>query len=127
MAQTLDEILKRAAETRVPRRSFLAAAGLLGGSAVLAGCGGSTASSAPAAIAFGASSVKTITRTFLPEPFGSGVVPRTFCSPEVASTPRWNESSTVSSNFAFGNLLRISTASFSGYSWARSATFTALR
>ena len=52
MAQTLDEILKRAAETRVPRRSFLAAAGLLGGSAMLAGCGGSTASSAPAAVTF---------------------------------------------------------------------------
>src|SRR5688572_25124160 len=72
------------------------------------------ASSAPAAIAFCGSSVKTITRTFLPEPLGSGVVPRTFCSPEVASTPRRNESSTVSSNLAFGNLARISTASFSG-------------
>lgn len=42
MAENLDDILKRAAQTRVPRRSFLAAAGLLGGSAALAACGGST-------------------------------------------------------------------------------------
>jgi len=40
MAENLDEILKRAAQTRVPRRSFLAAAGLLGGGAALAACGG---------------------------------------------------------------------------------------
>ena len=40
MAETLDEILARAASTRVPRRSFLAAAGLLGGSAALAACSG---------------------------------------------------------------------------------------
>ncbi len=82
--------------------------------------------SAPAARAFAGSSVKTSTRTFLPEPFGSGVVPRTICSPAVGSTPRLNESSTVSSNFAFGNLARISTASASGYSLVRSATLTAL-
>jgi len=61
MADNLDEILRRAADTKVPRRSFLAAAGLLGGSAALAACstgtGGATAapaasaSSAPAASA----------------------------------------------------------------------------
>ena len=46
MAQNLDDILRRAAQTTVPRRSFLAAAGLLGGSAALAACstgGGATA------------------------------------------------------------------------------------
>jgi spermidine/putrescine transport system substrate-binding protein len=55
MAENLDEILRRAADTKVPRRSFLAAAGLLGGSAALAACstgtgGGTTApaGSAPA-------------------------------------------------------------------------------
>jgi spermidine/putrescine transport system substrate-binding protein len=46
MAENLDEILQRAARTRVPRRSFLAAAGLLGGSAALAACGGSSGGSA---------------------------------------------------------------------------------
>jgi spermidine/putrescine transport system substrate-binding protein len=59
MAETLDEILRRAAGNRVPRRSFLAAAGLIGGSAALAACssggGGGTASpvasSAPGASA----------------------------------------------------------------------------
>jgi len=49
MAQNLDEILRRAAETRVPRRSFLAAAGLLGTGAALAACGGGGGSSATAA------------------------------------------------------------------------------
>lgn len=46
MAENLDDILRRAAQTRVPRRSFLAAAGLIGGSAALAACsrgGGATA------------------------------------------------------------------------------------
>jgi hypothetical protein len=38
-----------------------------------------------------------------------------------------NDSSTVSSNFAFGNFARISIASFNGYSLVRSATLTALR
>jgi len=56
MADNLDEILRRAADTKVPRRSFLAAAGLLGGSAALAACstgtGGATA--APAASGSGA-------------------------------------------------------------------------
>jgi spermidine/putrescine transport system substrate-binding protein len=48
--QDLDQILRRAAATRVPRRSFLAAAGLLGGSAALAACtGGGTASPTPGA------------------------------------------------------------------------------
>src|SRR6187431_2586216 len=53
MADNLDEILRRAAQTHVPRRSFLAAAGLLGGSAALAACSGGTSSnaSAPAASA----------------------------------------------------------------------------
>jgi spermidine/putrescine transport system substrate-binding protein len=56
MAESLDDILKRAAQNRVPRRSFLAASGLLGAGAVLAACGGGTSSgggssatSAPAA------------------------------------------------------------------------------
>jgi spermidine/putrescine transport system substrate-binding protein len=59
MADNLDEILRRAAETRVPRRSFLAAAGLLGGSAALAACStGSTggATAAPASPASAGSS-----------------------------------------------------------------------
>jgi spermidine/putrescine-binding protein len=48
MAEILDEILRRAAQNKVPRRSFLAAAGLLGGSAALAACGGgSSATAAP--------------------------------------------------------------------------------
>ena len=53
MAENLDEILQRAAQTKVPRRSFLAAAGLLGGSAALAACGSgsSGASAAPGASA----------------------------------------------------------------------------
>ena len=49
MAENLDDILKRAAETKVPRRSFLAAAGLLGGSAALAACSTGSNSSASAA------------------------------------------------------------------------------
>jgi spermidine/putrescine transport system substrate-binding protein len=49
MADNLDDILKRAAETRVPRRSFLAAAGLLGGSAALAACSTGSSGSATAA------------------------------------------------------------------------------
>lgn len=47
MAETLDEILARAARTRVPRRSFLAASGLIGTSAFLAAC--SNGGSAPSA------------------------------------------------------------------------------
>jgi spermidine/putrescine-binding protein len=49
MADQLDDILRRAARNRVPRRSFLAAAGLLGGSAALAACssGGGDATAAP--------------------------------------------------------------------------------
>jgi spermidine/putrescine transport system substrate-binding protein len=54
MADNLDDILRRASQTRVPRRSFLAAAGLLGGSAALAACtGGSSGGSSPAASAGG--------------------------------------------------------------------------
>ena len=49
MAENLDDILKRAADTKVPRRSFLAAAGLLGGSAALAACSSGTGGSASAA------------------------------------------------------------------------------
>ena len=51
MAENLDDILRRASQTRVPRRSFLAAAGLLGGSAALAACstGSNTGSAAPSA------------------------------------------------------------------------------
>jgi spermidine/putrescine transport system substrate-binding protein len=43
----LDEILRRSATARVPRRSFLAAAGLLGGSAALAACSNSSSTPAP--------------------------------------------------------------------------------
>lgn len=46
--ETLDQMMARMAQNRVPRRSFLAAAGLIGGSAALAACSpGGTASSAP--------------------------------------------------------------------------------
>jgi spermidine/putrescine transport system substrate-binding protein len=49
MAENLDDILRRASQTRVPRRSVLAAAGLLGGSAALAACstGSSGGTAAP--------------------------------------------------------------------------------
>ena len=48
--ESLDELMARMARTRVPRRSFLAAAGLIGGSAALAACSPSgSASSAPSA------------------------------------------------------------------------------
>ena len=58
MAENLDDILRRASETRVPRRSFLAAAGLLGGSAALAACssGGGGATAAPGGSAAGGES-----------------------------------------------------------------------
>ena len=47
--ETLDQMMARMAANRVPRRSFLAAAGLIGGSAALAACtpGGSSSSAAP--------------------------------------------------------------------------------
>lgn len=48
MTQNLDDILRRAAQNRVPRRSFLAASGMLGAGAVLAACGGGSATPAPA-------------------------------------------------------------------------------
>src|SRR6187401_406705 len=53
MADNLDEILRRAADTKVPRRSFLAAAGLLGGSAALAACSTGTGGATPAPAASG--------------------------------------------------------------------------
>ncbi len=50
--QDLDTMLRRIAETRVPRRGFLAAAGLTATSAFLAACsGGGAASGAPASAA----------------------------------------------------------------------------
>ena len=50
--QDLDTMLRRIAENRVPRRSFLAAAGLTATSAFLAACtSGGTSSSAPASAA----------------------------------------------------------------------------
>src|SRR6478609_2053383 len=48
-------MLRRIAETRVPRRGFLAAAGLTATSAFLAACSGGTASSAPASASAAAS------------------------------------------------------------------------
>ncbi len=53
--QTLDQMMARMAQNRVPRRSFLAAAGLLGGSAALAACtpSGSGSSAAPSGAAGG--------------------------------------------------------------------------
>ncbi len=60
MAETLDEILARAARTRVPRRSFLAASGLIGTGAILAACGsGSGSPTAPAPSTAGGSSAPT--------------------------------------------------------------------
>jgi spermidine/putrescine transport system substrate-binding protein len=49
----LDELMAKVARNRVPRRSFLAAAGLLGGSAALAACtpAGSNSSAAPSGAA----------------------------------------------------------------------------
>jgi spermidine/putrescine transport system substrate-binding protein len=52
----LDDILRRASETRVPRRSFLAAAGLLGGSAALAACSSGSNTGATAAPSTGGAS-----------------------------------------------------------------------
>ncbi len=57
MAETLDEILARAARTRVPRRSFLAASGLIGTSAFLAAC--SNGGSGPSAPTGGSSAPAT--------------------------------------------------------------------
>jgi spermidine/putrescine transport system substrate-binding protein len=58
MAESLDDILKRAAQNRVPRRSFLAAAGLLGTGAAIAACTGGGAAS-PAASAAGSAAAST--------------------------------------------------------------------
>ncbi len=55
--ESLDELMAKMARNRVPRRSFLAAAGLMGGSAALAACSpGGTASSAPSTAASAAPS-----------------------------------------------------------------------
>jgi len=51
------------------------------------------------------------TRTVLPLPCGSATVPRTIWSDLRGSTPSCSASSTVSSNFAFGNCPSNSTAS----------------
>ena len=58
---------------------------------------------------------KTATRTVLPMPCGSTTAPRTIWSACLGSTPRRNERSTDSSNFAAGMLLRSATASSSEY------------
>ena len=47
MAENLDDILRRAAQTKVTRRGFLAAAGLPAGSAALAACGTGCGAAAP--------------------------------------------------------------------------------
>jgi spermidine/putrescine transport system substrate-binding protein len=47
MAENLDELLARMARNRVPRRSFLAATGLIGTGAFLAACTGGSPSAAP--------------------------------------------------------------------------------
>jgi spermidine/putrescine transport system substrate-binding protein len=52
----LNEYLARIGRTRVNRRSFLAASGLIGGSAALAACSGGTATNAPSAAASSAAS-----------------------------------------------------------------------
>ena len=82
--------------------------------------------SAPLPVGLGFPGMTYIDRLILPLPFikgqslaheilhnwwGNGVVPRTIWSPWAGSTPRRKDSSTVSSNLAFGNLLRTSTAS----------------
>jgi spermidine/putrescine transport system substrate-binding protein len=51
MAESLDDILRRSAQGRVNRRSFLAAAGLMGTSAALAACSSAVSSASAAATA----------------------------------------------------------------------------
>src|SRR5205085_9780842 len=73
--------------------------------------------SAPAALAASAAApllAKTSTFTVLPLPCGNGTVPRTIWSDCFGSTPKRNARSTVSLNFAFGNLVNTSTADLSG-------------
>jgi spermidine/putrescine transport system substrate-binding protein len=55
-SKDLDATLRRMAQTPLNRRGFLAAAGLVGGSAALAACGPGTGSSAPSAAASSAPS-----------------------------------------------------------------------
>ena len=71
------------------------------------------ASMAPAAFASSACvpAAKTMTRTFLPVPFGSVTVPRIDWSDLLRSTPRCIATSTVSSNFAPGLALMKAMAS----------------
>jgi len=58
-----------------------------------------------------APSAKTRTRTFLPEPWGSGQVPRTIWSDCFGSTPRRKESVTVWSNLVGGMAFSVVMAS----------------
>src|SRR5439155_1249108 len=67
---------------------------------------------------------KTATRTVLPMPFGSTTAPRTIWSACLGSTPRRNERSTDSSNFAAGIPLSVAMASSTEYGFSRS-TFAA--
>jgi spermidine/putrescine transport system substrate-binding protein len=61
VAENLDDILRRASTTRVARRSFLAASGLLGAGAVLAACGGGTSGSGASAAASAATAAPAAT------------------------------------------------------------------
>src|SRR5688572_8375434 len=84
--------------------------------------------SAPAAFAASAEGpllANTRTLTVLPLPCGSGTVPRTIWSDCFGSTPRRNARSTVSLNFALGNLAKTSTAAFSGYTFLATTTSSA--
>src|SRR5437773_761453 len=67
---------------------------------------------------------ETATRTVLPMPFGSTTAPRTIWSACLGSTPRRNERSTDSSNFAAGIPLSVAMASSTEYGFSRS-TFAA--
>src|SRR5271156_1337403 len=73
--------------------------------------------SAPAARAASAflPCVNTATRTVLPVPCGITVEPRTCWSDLVASTPRFTETSTDSSNFAVASSFTSLSASSNGY------------
>src|ERR1700678_2444666 len=73
--------------------------------------------SAPAALAASAFLpwVNTATRTVLPVPCGITVEPRTCWSDLVASTPRFTETSTDSSNFAVASSFTSLSASSNGY------------
>jgi spermidine/putrescine transport system substrate-binding protein len=68
MAGNLDEILQGAAQTRVSRRRFMAAAGLAATSAALAACGGGGASAAPTAATTGAPTAEPPAAPTFPPP-----------------------------------------------------------